>query len=74
MPPWDHIVALGWGPIYAAARVLELLRKADTPEQLNLKLARWYYQRLKEMKALNKLVALRRILTKEELEKLDAAE
>lgn len=71
MSAWDHIVSLGWGPVFAAGCVLTHLRQPQ-PTPQSLAIAKWYYAKLKEMKALNKVVALRKTLTKEELEKLDA--
>lgn len=70
MTAWDHIVALGWGPVFAAGNVLTCLRTPQDPVQ-SLAMARWYYAKLKQMKALNKVVALRKLLTKEELAQLD---
>lgn len=46
--PWDVIVRKGWGPQFAAANVLQYLRRTKDPEH-SLESARWYYRQLMEM-------------------------
>jgi hypothetical protein len=43
--PWDHILAAGWGPAFAASNVLKYLRRTKNPEH-SLESAKWYYEQL----------------------------
>lgn len=45
--PFDIIVSMGWGPIFAASNVVKYMRRTKEPEH-SLESARWYWARLTE--------------------------
>lgn len=50
--PWDHIVASGWGPAFAAGNALKYVRRhAAKNGEDDLKKGRWYYHELIGMAA-----------------------
>jgi hypothetical protein len=45
--PWDIIVKLGWGPVFAAANALKYVRRYKTKNgEDDLKKGRWYFNEL----------------------------
>lgn len=48
--PWDHIMASGWGPEFAAGNALKYVRRYLNKNGMDdLKKGRWYYHELIEM-------------------------